>query len=111
MAEGLLAAKHVDDVNMACLDGNIVNHVNRLEALFGECRLDTHTSANCAVRYTMNENCDVNMDQHVCIKQLRPISHPDLVGADPGAKASNAVLHYGLCGVPSTNPRANRPPS
>ena len=40
MADGLLAAKHVDDISMAGLDGSINDYVEKVEAVFGECKLN-----------------------------------------------------------------------
>eukprot|EP00959_Pyramimonas_sp_CCMP1952_P387582 8122659-Pyramimonas_sp.AAC.1 len=51
-----------------------------------------HTFTECAVRYTKVGDGNATLDQDGCIKQLRPIQHPELTGADADAKASKMVI-------------------
>ena len=87
----LLTAKHVDDINITGLERNVDNYVKRVESVFGTCKVHKHTYTNCAVRYTKNEQGDVIMDQDEYIKQLRPITHPELTGAAADAKATKII--------------------
>eukprot|EP00959_Pyramimonas_sp_CCMP1952_P056043 1170548-Pyramimonas_sp.AAC.1 len=57
---------------MTGLEKNVDNYVQRVEKVFGECKLNKHYYTNCAVRYTKNEQRDVIIDQGEYIKQLRP---------------------------------------
>ena len=91
MTKDLLTAKHVDDIHMAGTDSSINDYVKKVESVFGACKLNKQSYTNCAIRYTKTQDGDVIMDQDDYIKQLRPISHPDLTGADPDHKASNIV--------------------
>eukprot|EP00959_Pyramimonas_sp_CCMP1952_P016586 351721-Pyramimonas_sp.AAC.1 len=91
MAKDLLAAKQVDDINMAGTANNIDDYVKKVERVFGTCKLNKNTYINCALRCSMDSDGGVTMDQDEYIKQLRPISQPDLVGANPEHKASNIV--------------------
>ena len=65
--------------------------MDRVEKVFGKCKLHKHTYTNCAVRYSKDEHGNVLMDQDEYIKQLRPIQHPDLSGANAEAKATKPV--------------------
>ena len=58
---------------------------------FGACQLNKHTYTNCAVRYVKTEDGSVTLDQDEYIKQLRPIIHPELTGADAESKATKIV--------------------
>ena len=46
----LLTAKHVDDINMTGLEKSIDHYADRVEKVFGKCKLHKHTCTNCAVR-------------------------------------------------------------
>ena len=47
-----------------------------------------HTHTNCAVRYTKDSDGNVALYQDENIKQLRPIQHPELTGAEAETKAT-----------------------
>eukprot|EP00959_Pyramimonas_sp_CCMP1952_P129136 2700370-Pyramimonas_sp.AAC.1 len=70
---------------------NVDDYVQRIEKVFGKCKLNTHYYTNCAVRYTKNEPGDVIMDQDEYMKQLRPITHPEHTGAAADAKATKLI--------------------
>eukprot|EP00959_Pyramimonas_sp_CCMP1952_P395913 8295643-Pyramimonas_sp.AAC.1 len=90
-SSNLLTAKHVDDINVAGTEDTIGKHVKSVEDTFGKCNLNKHTCTNCAAMYSKDEDGNVNLDQDGYIKQLRPIQHPDLTGADADAEASKMV--------------------
>eukprot|EP00959_Pyramimonas_sp_CCMP1952_P153972 3221282-Pyramimonas_sp.AAC.1 len=73
---------------MADTEDTIDNYVKGVEDTFGKCKLNKHTYTNCAVRYTKDEDGHVTLDQDEYIKQLRPIQHPGLTGADADARAT-----------------------
>ena len=87
----LLTAKHVDDINMTGTERNIDTYIKCVEDTFGKCKLNKHTYTNCAVRYTKDSDGNVALDQDEYIKQLRPIQHPELTGADAETKATKLV--------------------
>eukprot|EP00959_Pyramimonas_sp_CCMP1952_P179414 3750949-Pyramimonas_sp.AAC.1 len=58
---------------------------------FGKCKLNMHTHANCAVRYSKDEGGNVTLDRHEYIKQLRPVQHPELTEADADARTTKMV--------------------
>eukprot|EP00959_Pyramimonas_sp_CCMP1952_P364707 7637484-Pyramimonas_sp.AAC.1 len=62
-----------------------------VEKVFGKCKLNKHSCTNCAVRHAKKEQGDVIMDQDEYIKQLRPITHPELAGAAAEAKATKLI--------------------
>eukprot|EP00959_Pyramimonas_sp_CCMP1952_P408830 8567680-Pyramimonas_sp.AAC.1 len=70
---------------------NVDDYVQRVEKVFGKCKLNKHSHTNCAVRYARNEQGDAIMDQDEYIKQLRPITHPELAGAAADAKATKLI--------------------
>eukprot|EP00959_Pyramimonas_sp_CCMP1952_P173636 3628293-Pyramimonas_sp.AAC.1 len=76
---------------MTGLEKNIDDYVQRVELVFGKCKLNKHSYTNCAVRYTKNDQGDVIMDQDEYFKQLRPITHPELTGAAADAKATKLI--------------------
>eukprot|EP00959_Pyramimonas_sp_CCMP1952_P382353 8011835-Pyramimonas_sp.AAC.1 len=76
---------------MTGLEKIVDDYVQRVEEVFGQCKLNKHSHTNCAVRYTKNEHGDVIMDQDEYIKQLRPITHPELTGAAADAKATKLI--------------------
>eukprot|EP00959_Pyramimonas_sp_CCMP1952_P219421 4587633-Pyramimonas_sp.AAC.1 len=76
---------------MTGLKKNVDDDVQRVEKVFGKYKLDKHYYTNCAIRYTKNEQGDVIMDQDEYIKQLRPITHPELTGAATDAKATKLI--------------------
>eukprot|EP00959_Pyramimonas_sp_CCMP1952_P234241 4894497-Pyramimonas_sp.AAC.1 len=76
---------------MTGLEKNVDDYVQRVEQVFGKCKLNKHSCANCAVRCTKNQQGDVIMDQDEYIKQLRPITHPELTGAAADAKATKLI--------------------
>ena len=85
----LLTAKHVDDINMAGTEANIDGYAAEVEKVFGKCKLDKNQFTNCGVRYTLNSQHDVVMDQDEYIKTMRPIVSAELTGAgadDPATK-------------------------
>eukprot|EP00959_Pyramimonas_sp_CCMP1952_P455975 9472419-Pyramimonas_sp.AAC.1 len=51
----------------------------------------TNTCTNSAVRYAKGCDGNVTLDQDESAKQLRPIQHPELTGADAEAKESKIV--------------------
>eukprot|EP00959_Pyramimonas_sp_CCMP1952_P196165 4101244-Pyramimonas_sp.AAC.2 len=81
MSPNLLAAKHVDDINMTGADAGVDSYVKCVESTFGSFKLNKHTYTNCAVRYAKSSDGDVSMDQDDYIKQLRSIHHVDLTGS------------------------------
>eukprot|EP00959_Pyramimonas_sp_CCMP1952_P089616 1874855-Pyramimonas_sp.AAC.1 len=76
---------------MTGLENNVDDYVQRVEKVFGKCKLNKHSNANCAVRYTKNVQGDVIMDQDDYIKLQRPITHPELTGAVTDAKATKLI--------------------
>eukprot|EP00959_Pyramimonas_sp_CCMP1952_P004464 93529-Pyramimonas_sp.AAC.1 len=64
---------------------------NSLRIPFVKCKLNKHTSTNCAVSYTKDEDGAVFSDQGEYIKQLRPIQYPELTGAGADAEATKMV--------------------
>eukprot|EP00959_Pyramimonas_sp_CCMP1952_P067181 1402269-Pyramimonas_sp.AAC.1 len=90
-SSNLLTAKHLGDINMAGTEDTIDKHDKCVEDTFGKCKLSKLTYTNCVVRHTKGEDGNVTLDQDECIKQLRPIQHPELPCADAGAKASRMV--------------------
>eukprot|EP00959_Pyramimonas_sp_CCMP1952_P095778 2002664-Pyramimonas_sp.AAC.1 len=88
---------------MASTEGTIDKYVTCVEDTFGKCNLNKHTCANCAVRYTNDEDGHATLDQDEYIKQLRPIQHPELTGADVGAQATKMVAYMfvSLRGAPA----------
>eukprot|EP00959_Pyramimonas_sp_CCMP1952_P331528 6942480-Pyramimonas_sp.AAC.1 len=78
---------------MAITEDTIAKSVKCVEDAFGECNLSKHTCTNCAVRYTKDEDGNVTLDQDEYIKQLRPIQHPELTGADADAQATKMVAY------------------
>eukprot|EP00959_Pyramimonas_sp_CCMP1952_P384584 8060214-Pyramimonas_sp.AAC.1 len=76
---------------MTDLGKNVDDYVQRVENVFGKCKLNKHSYTNCAVRCTKNEQGDVIMDQDEHIKQQRPITHPELTGAAADAKATTLI--------------------
>eukprot|EP00959_Pyramimonas_sp_CCMP1952_P087113 1822572-Pyramimonas_sp.AAC.1 len=76
---------------MAGAEGAIDKCVKCVEDTFGKCKLNQHTHTNCAVIYTKDEGGTVTADQYEYIKQLRPIQHPELTGADADAQATKMV--------------------
>ena len=90
-SQNLLTAKHVDDVNMAGEEDTIDKYVKAVEGTFGTCKLNRHSYTNCAVRYTKTEDGHAHSYQDGCIKQLRPIQHPELTGMNAEAKAINTA--------------------
>eukprot|EP00959_Pyramimonas_sp_CCMP1952_P093895 1964338-Pyramimonas_sp.AAC.1 len=87
-SNNLLTAKHVDDINLAGTEDTIDKYVQRVEDIFGRCRLNKHSCTNCAVMCTKDEDGNVTLDHNSYIKQLRPIQHPEVTGADAGAQAT-----------------------
>eukprot|EP00959_Pyramimonas_sp_CCMP1952_P194479 4066520-Pyramimonas_sp.AAC.2 len=85
-----LTAKHVD-INMAGTEDTIDKYVKYVEDTCGKCELNKQTCTDCAVIYTKDGGGIVTLDQDGYIKQLRPIQHPDLTGADADAQASKMV--------------------
>eukprot|EP00959_Pyramimonas_sp_CCMP1952_P359385 7525230-Pyramimonas_sp.AAC.1 len=55
---------------------------NALRVPFGKRQLNKHTHTSCAVRYTKDEDGHVTFDLDESMKQLRPIQHLELTGAD-----------------------------
>eukprot|EP00959_Pyramimonas_sp_CCMP1952_P190760 3989649-Pyramimonas_sp.AAC.1 len=90
-SNNLLTAKHVDDISMAGTEDTIDKYAQRVEDTFGKCKLSKHTCTNCVVRYTKDEDGNVTLDQYGYIKQLRPIRHPALTGADADAQATKML--------------------
>eukprot|EP00959_Pyramimonas_sp_CCMP1952_P006518 136211-Pyramimonas_sp.AAC.1 len=43
---------------MTGLEKNVYDHVQRVEKVFGKCKLNKHSYTNCAVRYTKSERGD-----------------------------------------------------
>eukprot|EP00959_Pyramimonas_sp_CCMP1952_P017712 375568-Pyramimonas_sp.AAC.1 len=76
---------------MTGLEKNVDDYVQRVEKVFGKCKLNKHSYTNCAVRYTKNEQGDVIMDQDEYIKHIRPITHPELTGAAADANATKLI--------------------
>eukprot|EP00959_Pyramimonas_sp_CCMP1952_P328997 6887892-Pyramimonas_sp.AAC.1 len=76
---------------MTGLEKNIDDYVQRVEKVFGKGKLNKHSHTNCAVRYTKNDQGDALMDHDEHIKQLRPITHPELAGAAADAKAAKLI--------------------
>eukprot|EP00959_Pyramimonas_sp_CCMP1952_P465065 9487654-Pyramimonas_sp.AAC.1 len=91
MSPNLLAAKHVDDIDVTGTDAGVDSYVKCVESTFGACKLNKHTYTSCAVRYSKSSDGDVSMDQDDYIKQLRPIHHVDLAGSVSEEKASKPV--------------------
>eukprot|EP00959_Pyramimonas_sp_CCMP1952_P149564 3129521-Pyramimonas_sp.AAC.1 len=75
---------------MAGTEDTIDKYVTCVEDTFGKCKLK-HTYTNCAVIYTKDEDGNATLDQYEYIKQLRPIQHPGLTGADADAQATKMV--------------------
>eukprot|EP00959_Pyramimonas_sp_CCMP1952_P447797 9376645-Pyramimonas_sp.AAC.1 len=90
-SNNLLTAKHVDDMNVACTEDTVDKYVKCVADTFGKCKLNKHTSTNCAVIYTKDEGGNVTLDQDEYIKQLRPIQHRELTGAGADAQAAKTV--------------------
>eukprot|EP00959_Pyramimonas_sp_CCMP1952_P158947 3324192-Pyramimonas_sp.AAC.1 len=124
---GLLAARRGDDINVAGTEDTIDKCVECVEDTFGECKLNKDTCANCAVRCTKDGGGNAAVDQDEYIKQLRPIQHPELTGADADAEASKMVADMfvslrgalpnasatpsvvgGLCDISATCPRTDQ---
>eukprot|EP00959_Pyramimonas_sp_CCMP1952_P439735 9206085-Pyramimonas_sp.AAC.1 len=59
--------------------------------MFGKCKLKKHTCTNCAAMHTKDEDGDATLDSAECIRQPRPIQHPELTDADADAQASKMV--------------------
>eukprot|EP00959_Pyramimonas_sp_CCMP1952_P112755 2357278-Pyramimonas_sp.AAC.1 len=57
-SQDLLTARHVDDINMTGLEKNVDDYVQRVDKVFGKCKLNKHYYSTCAVRYTKNEPGD-----------------------------------------------------
>jgi len=89
--KNLLTAKHVDDVNMAGTEPLIDAYHAEVEKVFGSCKINKHQFTNCGVRYTMQDNHDVVMDQDVYIATMRPVVHRELTGAAAEREATKAV--------------------
>eukprot|EP00959_Pyramimonas_sp_CCMP1952_P255613 5339238-Pyramimonas_sp.AAC.1 len=62
-----------------------------LRIRFGACKFNKRTCTNCAVIDATDGDGHVTCDQDEYIKQLRPIHHHELSGADAEAAASNMV--------------------
>eukprot|EP00959_Pyramimonas_sp_CCMP1952_P142772 2989096-Pyramimonas_sp.AAC.1 len=90
-SSNLLTAKHVVDIKMASSEDTIAKYAKCVVETFGKCKLNKHTCTNRAVRRTKDEVGNVTLDQDEYIKQLRPIQHPKLTGADADAQASKMV--------------------
>eukprot|EP00959_Pyramimonas_sp_CCMP1952_P286979 6001460-Pyramimonas_sp.AAC.1 len=73
---------------MTSTEDTIDKYVKCVEDTFGNCKLNTHTCTDCAVRYTKDEGGNVTLDPDEYIQQLRPIQHPELTGADADAQAT-----------------------
>eukprot|EP00959_Pyramimonas_sp_CCMP1952_P057442 1199217-Pyramimonas_sp.AAC.1 len=86
---------------MAGTEGTIDKYVKCVEDTFGNCKLNEHSCTKCAVVYTKDEGGNVFFDQDEYIKQLRPMQHPELTGAEAGAQASKmvAVMFVSLRGA------------
>eukprot|EP00959_Pyramimonas_sp_CCMP1952_P334311 7001233-Pyramimonas_sp.AAC.1 len=76
---------------MAGTEGTIGKCVRCVGDTFGKCKLNKHACTNGAARCTKDEGGNVTLDVDECIKQLRPIAHPELTGADAYAQASKMV--------------------
>ena len=76
---------------MADMETTVDKYVSCVESTFGSCKLNKHTYTNCAVRYAKTNDGSVTMDQDEYIKQLRPIIHPELTGANAEAKATKLI--------------------
>eukprot|EP00959_Pyramimonas_sp_CCMP1952_P322737 6753411-Pyramimonas_sp.AAC.1 len=76
---------------MAGAEDTIDKNVKCVEDTSGKRKLNKHTYTNCAVSHTKDEDGSVTLDQDEHIKQLRPIQHPELTGADADAQASKVV--------------------
>eukprot|EP00959_Pyramimonas_sp_CCMP1952_P233004 4869640-Pyramimonas_sp.AAC.1 len=76
---------------MAGAEGTIDKCVKCVEDAVGKCKLNKHTYTNCVVIYVKDEDGNDTLGQDGYIKQLRPIQHPELTGADAGAQATEMV--------------------
>ena len=103
MGSSLLAAKHVDDIDVAALGSSIDTCVKQVDNTFGTCKLNKRARATCAVRYSKDERGSVQTDQDDDLKQLRPIALSELTGAPAEAKAAKTVtdMFASLRGAPA----------
>ena len=86
------SAKHVDDINLTGQEKTLDEYVLKVEAIFGKCKLSKHSFTNCGVRYSKQQpKGNVEMDQDEYIKQLRPITHPELTGTSPTAPSTKLI--------------------
>eukprot|EP00959_Pyramimonas_sp_CCMP1952_P095842 2004163-Pyramimonas_sp.AAC.1 len=76
---------------MAGTEDTIDKCVKHVVDISGKCRLHKHAHASCAVRYAKDSDDNVSNGQGECVKQLRPIQHHELTGADAEAKASKMI--------------------
>ena len=51
-SQDLLAARRVDDVNVAVAESDVDRCVHGVERVFGPCELSMHSCTDCAVRYS-----------------------------------------------------------
>ena len=94
VAQGLLTAKHVDDINMAGTEEKIDRYQTAVERTFGPCKIHKHSYVNCAIRYFKDPvHGNVTLDQDEYIKKLRPIVSPELTGAPAEAEATTSVTN------------------
>ena len=89
--DGLLTAKHVDDINMAGKEKYIDDYQKRVDAVFGSTKIHKHEHTNCGVRSIMDKDHNVTLDQDEYIKSLRPITSSELTGASADKEATKLV--------------------
>ena len=71
--------KHVDDLNMAGVRGELVFILQQLEKVFGKLNIEWNNFTNCGVRHLQNKvTTFISLDQIEYASALRTIFHAEL---------------------------------
>ena len=71
--------KHVDDLKLTGRREAILYVIQELQKVFGDLKVEWNEFTNCGVRHVQDVSTkEVTLDQCEYIKNMRPISHPQL---------------------------------
>ena len=88
-----LLSKHVDDITISGEPSVVEDTITKVEHVFGKCKRSDSNFTACGIRRQQKED-GVILDQDEYIEGLVPLSHPELLGANPDQRCSDALTTH-----------------